>query len=72
MAHCHTASAELHNLAPLRHQVVTVWLSDSSLDSDTVLGPRAEEPVSSHRHRERYGLSHQLGWNILENKAGRS
>lgn len=71
-AQCHTPGAELHHLAPLWHQVVTVWLSDSSLDGNTILRPRAEEPVSPHCHGKRHGLGHQLSWHILEDEAGRS
>lgn len=63
-----TSSAELHHLAPLGHQVVPVRLPDSCLNSDTVLSPWAEEPVSSNRHGERHSLGHKLSWHILDEK----
>lgn len=69
---CLTPCAELHHLAPLRHQVIPVWLSNSSLDSDAVLCPRAEEPVSPHRHGKRHSLRHQFGRHVLEDRAGTS
>lgn len=48
--------------------VVSIRLADGGLYGHTVLGTRAQEPVTPHRHRQRHRLGNQLSGNILGNQ----
>lgn len=65
---CRTCGAELDDLAPLRHGVLSVRLLGGGLDGHRVLCARTQEPMTSDRHREGNRLRHQLRRDVLKNK----